>query len=764
MCNVSTAPGWVLLPAVDQAGFITPDTHVGVTGWTYLVTVKWTEEDGSTHTESGSIQCFANQTAVYTVGTSGVLVAASTYPVGGIALSGWVDTYAHLPAGLGAAQAGATYMVQSDGRMYVWSGSAWPTIGQGFAASGPAGPTGAPGSTGPANSLTVGSIVVGTPIGATITGTPPNQTLNLVLPEGHWWTGTGAPGTITAALDGDIYFDNSGTGSLYQLQSGTWVSQGSIKGPSGPQGTIGLTGPANSLAIGTVANGGSAAATITGTAPTQTLNLTLPQGPTGATGGTGPSAPDATASVKGIIQLTGDLGGTAASPTVPGLAAKLNAANPTAVKTSAYTAAPGDLIPVDATSAAFTVTLPTAPADKSRVTFKKIDASVNAVTLAAGGSDVFNKTGGLTTLVMALQNTSVTVQYAASTAIWYAVVNDTPMSALDGRYAPLVSPALTGPPTAPTAPAGTNTTQLATTAYVASNAPLASPALTGTPTVPTATAGTSTTQAASTAFVATSYAPLASPALSGTPTVPTASAGTNTTQAATTAFVQTACTNTGGTTAMQASKTTAYTAVAGDFVPSNAVSAGFTVTLPTTPANGARVAVMKTDTSTNAVTIAAGGSDVINAAGTTQLKLVSQYAVASLEYASAAATWYNQESGNPCKFTWLVQSGTRATGYGDMPEGIYFDQAASIWVRWRSGTADASGSNTVALYSNTTNAATGTAVTSGSATLTATSAGATTSWLGPFSIAAATYLQTNVTAAGTTPGARLYMDVTGVYI
>ena len=65
-------------------------------------------------------------------------------------------------------------------------------------------------------------------------------------------------------------------------------------------------------------------------------------------------------------------------------------------------------------------------------------------------------------------------------------------------------------------------------------APLASPALTGTPTAPTATAGTSTTQLATTAFVT------ASPVLAGTPTAPTAAAGTNTTQLATTAFVTTA--------------------------------------------------------------------------------------------------------------------------------------------------------------------------------------------------------------------------------
>ena len=76
-------------------------------------------------------------------------------------------------------------------------------------------------------------------------------------------------------------------------------------------------------------------------------------------------------------------------------------------------------------------------------------------------------------------------------------------------------------------------------------APLASPALTGTPTVPTATAGTNTTQAASTAFVTTAVAavtggggaPLNSPAFTGNPTAPTPTAGDNDTSIATTAFV-----------------------------------------------------------------------------------------------------------------------------------------------------------------------------------------------------------------------------------
>ena len=65
-------------------------------------------------------------------------------------------------------------------------------------------------------------------------------------------------------------------------------------------------------------------------------------------------------------------------------------------------------------------------------------------------------------------------------------------------------------------------------------------ALTGTPTAPTADAATNNTQIATTAFVATTFAAKASPALTGTPTAPTADAATDTTQIATTAFVQAA--------------------------------------------------------------------------------------------------------------------------------------------------------------------------------------------------------------------------------
>ena len=119
--------------------------------------------------------------------------------------------------------------------------------------------------------------------------------------------------------------------------------------------------------------------------------------------------------------------------------------------------------------------------------------------------------------------------------------------------ADLSSPALVGVPTAPTATAGNNTTQVATTAFVTTAVTngKVSPAFTGTPTAPTAAVDTNTTQLATTAFVKSQItsdtaaplalkAPLASPALTGTPTAPTADFGTSTTQLATTAFVQAA--------------------------------------------------------------------------------------------------------------------------------------------------------------------------------------------------------------------------------
>lgn len=73
---------------------------------------------------------------------------------------------------------------------------------------------------------------------------------------------------------------------------------------------------------------------------------------------------------------------------------------------------------------------------------------------------------------------------------------------------------------------------------VATKADINSPALTGVPTAPTAVAGTNTLQVATTAFVTDAVATgKVNTALTGVPTAPTAAVNTNTTQVATTAFV-----------------------------------------------------------------------------------------------------------------------------------------------------------------------------------------------------------------------------------
>lgn len=105
----------------------------------------------------------------------------------------------------------------------------------------------------------------------------------------------------------------------------------------------------------------------------------------------------------------------------------------------------------------------------------------------------------------------------------------------DTSRAPVASPALTGTPTTPTAAVNTNTTQIASTAFVIGQAATASPNMDGSAAVGTATRFAREDHVHPTD---TTRAPLASPALTGTPTAPTATNGTNTTQIATTAFVR----------------------------------------------------------------------------------------------------------------------------------------------------------------------------------------------------------------------------------
>lgn len=133
----------------------------------------------------------------------------------------------------------------------------------------------------------------------------------------------GATGIVaTAALAVDIRGSVGATGPGNTLAIGTVTSAASpsatITGaspsqtlnlglPKGDKGDTGNTGPANTLTIGTVTTG-AASATITGTAPAQVLNLVVPQGIQGLQGIQGPKGDTGNTGIQGIQGPKGDTG------------------------------------------------------------------------------------------------------------------------------------------------------------------------------------------------------------------------------------------------------------------------------------------------------------------------------------------------------------------------------------------------------------------------------------------------------------------------
>lgn len=76
-------------------------------------------------------------------------------------------------------------------------------------------------------------------------------------------------------------------------------------------------------------------------------------------------------------------------------------------------------------------------------------------------------------------------------------------------------------------------------------------------------------------------------------------------------------------------KTTTYTALAGDVLLCDATGAAFTVTLPAAATvSGQSISVKKTDASANAVTVDGDGAETID--GATTLPLATQYTAVTL--------------------------------------------------------------------------------------------------------------------------------------
>jgi hypothetical protein len=140
----------------------------------------------------------------------------------------------------------------------------------------------------------------------------------------------------------------------------------------------------------------------------------------------------ANTTVAGALQKTSNLSDVSNATTARSNLSAGQWLAPTVVTTSAYSANPGDFVPVDTSSGNVTITLPNAPADKSKIGIKLINtAANNTVTINTSGSDVFNKVGnGVTSVNLIVLNQAVMLQYTLSSGIWYVQGDDLPQSSV----------------------------------------------------------------------------------------------------------------------------------------------------------------------------------------------------------------------------------------------------------------------------------------------------------------------------------------------
>ena len=100
---------------------------------------------------------------------------------------------------------------------------------------------------------------------------------------------------------------------------------------------------------------------------------------------------------------------------------------PVALKTGNYTANANELVPCDATSASFAITLPTAPADGTRVEVQIVAiGGTNDVEVKCGGTDKLWTSTGPVGVFLSYDLEFANFQYQSSTGIWFADISAVP--------------------------------------------------------------------------------------------------------------------------------------------------------------------------------------------------------------------------------------------------------------------------------------------------------------------------------------------------
>lgn len=404
-----------------------------------------------------------------------------------------------------------------------------------------------------------------------------------------------------------------------------------------------------------------------------------------------PTAPDATALTKGSIALTNDLGGTADLPALATLGAGFTGGSAsqtqtytvdtkgrvTAIATVGIQIAESQVtnlvtdLAAKATIASPTFTgVPAAPTATAGTNTTQLAtcqfvtgalAGVGANPMTTLGDLIYGGTAGAQTRLVG--NTTATKKFLTQTGTgtvsaapgWNTIAEaDVTNLVTDlAAKAALASPTFTGVPAAPTATAGTSTTQIATTAFAQAvgtdtatvnsivrrdnNGGFAVPFVYG---LNTPTAADNATNKAYVDAADALKAPLASPTFTGTPAAPTASAGTSTTQVATTAFVAAAILAGQGAVVGVNTQTASYTTVladSGKVVEANSASA-LTFTIPPNSSVAYPVGAILnvTNINTGALTLAPGAGVTLQSPS--GLRLTTQWASAAL-YQRAANVW-----------------------------------------------------------------------------------------------------------------------------
>jgi hypothetical protein len=312
------------------------------------------------------------------------------------------------------------------------------------------------------------------------------------------------------------------------------------------------------------------------------------------------TVPDASTTTKGLVQLGGDLAGTSAAPTVPGLAAKANSSDVVTLAGTQTVTGAKNFTGGLQSAGAVVVTTGDARLSDTRQT---VDGSVTTAKLA-NGSVTAPKL-----VVPTAPTTGQVLSYNGTSLAWTA-------AATGGTGG--------GDPTLGGDLSGTASAAVINTGAVAANE-LAANAVT------TAKIADLNVTTAKIADAAITEAKLA------VGTTPTAN------QVLTwngTALVWTtpATGGTGGSAWTATTVTAAYTAVSGNFVIANTSAGGFNVTLPA-PANGAYVTVKKLTNDVNAVLVFPPSGQINAGTGTSNSISVNNYGQVS-DFIADGTTWH----------------------------------------------------------------------------------------------------------------------------